>query len=291
MTQTCGHDLLLGAHFSIAGGLHKAFGLAEAYGCNAIQIFTKNSTTWRERHLSSQEIDRFEAERKRTGIRMIAAHASYLINIAGPEQKKAALSAAALKQELIRCGQLGLPLLVLHPGAHMDDGISAGIQRIADRLNEIFMEVPENNTRLLLETTAGQGTGIGHRFEHFAAIMDKIVDPDRIGVCMDTCHIFGAGYDISTPHGYRETMREFADIIGMERLFLLHLNDSRRETGARVDRHAHIGEGEIGINAFKWIINDARFATIPKIIETPKIKNHQDGDRINLELLRNLRCD
>lgn len=291
MTSTADDDLLLGAHFSIAGGLHNAFGEAEAHDCNVFQIFTRNAAAWRERELSAREIRKFDAERERTGIRIIAAHASYLINIAGGEEKKTALSMEALKQELIRCDLLDLPFLVLHPGAHMGDGISAGIQRTADRLNQVFAEIPENRTRLLLETTAGQGTGIGHAFEQLAAVIEKIPAPSRIGVCMDTCHIFAAGYDLSTSRGYRETMTKFSDVIGMERLYLIHLNDSKREPGSRVDRHAHIGEGEIGINAFKWLINDFRFATIPKIIETPKKKNFKDADRINLQRLRDLRYD
>jgi len=284
-------DLLLGAHFSISGGLHNAFHEAETHDCNVMQIFTKNAMNWRERELSAREIRKFDAERERTGIRIIAAHASYLINIAGNETEKITQSMAALKQELMRCDRLGLPLLVLHPGSHMGDGISAGIQRIVDRLNQLFSEIPENRTRLLLETTAGQGTGIGHTFEQLGAVIDGIADPSRIGVCMDTCHIFAAGYDISTSCGYRETMAKFSDGIGMERLYLIHLNDSKREAGSRVDRHAHIGEGEIGINAFKWIINDFRFATIPKIIETPKKKNFKDADMLNLKRLRDLRYD
>lgn len=289
MTPHVGGDLLMGAHFSISGGLHKAFHEAESHDCNVFQIFTKNALNWRERDLSQKKIRKFDAERKRTGIRIIAAHASYLINIAGGEEEKITLSMAALKQELIRCNRLALPFLVLHPGSHMQDGLSAGIQRTADRLNRIFSEIPGTGTRLLLETTAGQGTGIGHTFEQLAAVIKGIADPSRIGVCMDTCHIFAAGYDISTRRGYQETMKKFSDVIGMESLYLIHLNDSKREAGSRVDRHAHIGEGEIGLDAFKWLINDFRFAKIPKIIETPKKKNFKDADRINLQRLRDLR--
>jgi deoxyribonuclease-4 len=282
-------DLLLGAHFSIAGGLHHAIEESQSYQCTVLQMFTKNATTWRERLLSQKDIDKFKQARQASNIRFIAVHASYLINIAGGEEKKSFLSRNALKQELVRCGQLDIDFLVLHPGSHMGKGEEAGIMRIARNLNKIFDETNGIKTRLLLETTAGQGSSIGCRFEHLAAIIKRIQDRSRIGICMDTSHIFAAGYDISTPAGYRETIHAFDEIVGLAHLHLIHLNDSKKEAGSRVDRHEHIGAGFIGKETFKLIINDARFTNIPKIIETPKGKTRfKDWDRINLNRLRRL---
>ncbi len=282
------NTLLLGAHFSIAGGIHKALYEAVSYQCNTLQIFTKNANTWKEKILSDKEIKKFKAAKKETGIYEITSHASYLINIAGMDKKKSAMSCEALKQELIRCDQLNIPYIVLHPGSHMGNGEEKGIRRIADNINQIFDLTKDIKTRLLLETTAGQGSGIGHTFEQLAAIMERVHNQSRIGVCLDTCHIFAAGYDISTPEGYRNTIAEFDQIVGLEKLFVIHLNDSKKKAGSRVDRHEHIGEGFIGLDAFKYLINDFRFKNIPKIIETPKIKGLEDGDEMNLNRLRSL---
>jgi deoxyribonuclease-4 len=283
-------ELLLGAHFSIAGGLHRAIQEAQSYQCNVLQLFTKNATTWRERSLSEKDIYKFRQARELSGIRMVAAHTSYLINIAGGEGEKLSLSREALKQELIRCGQLGIDCLVLHPGSHMGDGDETGIMRIAQNINEILHETRGNRTRLLLETTAGMGSSIGFCFEQLAAIMKRIHNPSRIGICLDTCHIFSAGYDISTPAGYRKTIKAFDEIIGLAHLHLIHLNDSKKDAGSRTDRHEHIGSGFIGMGAFKLIINDFRFQNIPKIIETPKGKTRfKDWDKINLTRLKNLK--
>jgi len=280
-------NLLLGAHFSISGGLHRAIDEARFYGCNVLQMFTKNATTWRERILSETDIHKFNEARLSGGIQRIAAHASYLINIAGPQGKTSALSCKALTQELVRCDQLGIDYLVLHPGSHMGQGEASGIISCARNINRIFYETRGSTTRLLLETTAGQGSSIGCAFEQLAAILKKVEDHSRIGICMDTCHIFAAGYDISTRSGYDHVMHAFDGIIGLERLYLLHVNDSKKEAGSRVDRHEHIGKGFIGLEAFKWIINDRRFRHIPKIIETPKGKTgFKDWDKINLKRLR-----
>ena len=199
------------------------------------------------------------------------------------------MSCEALKQEIIRCAQLEIPYIVLHPGAHMGEGDAKGIDRIADNINRIFDLTDTISSRLLLETTAGQGTGIGHTFEQLSAIMNNVYDKTRIGVCLDTCHIFAAGYDFSDKDGYEQMIRNFDDIIGLKNLFVIHLNDTKKACGTRVDRHEHIGDGFIGRDAFKYIINDSRLKDIPKIIETPKLKNEQDADTINLELLRNMR--
>lgn len=280
--------LLLGAHFSIAGGMQKALYEAVSYQCNTLQIFTKNASTWKEKTLSEKEIKKFKNAKKETGIFKIISHAAYLINIAGIDKKKTAMSCDALKHELKRCDQLEIPYLVLHPGSHMGDGEENGILRIADNINQIFGLTEGFKTRLLLETTAGQGSSIGHTFEQLAAIIEQVHDQTRIGVCLDTCHIFAAGYDISTADGYRSNIAEFDRVVGLDNLYVIHLNDSKKKAGSRVDRHEHIGEGFIGLNAFKFIINDFRFKNIPKIIETPKIKAGKDGDDTNLNRLRSL---
>lgn len=280
--------LLLGAHFSISGGMQKALYEAASYQCNTLQIFTKNANTWKEKTLSDKEIKKFKDAKIETGIYEIISHASYLINIAGVDKKKSVMSYEALKQELIRCNQLEIPYAVLHPGSHMETGEHAGIRRIADNINQIFDITAGINTRLLLETTAGQGSSIGHTFEQLADIIEQVRDQSRIGVCLDTSHIFAAGYDISTRDGYRVAISEFDRIVGLDKLFSIHLNDSKKKAGSRVDRHEHIGNGFIGLDAFKYIINDFRFKNIPKIIETPKKKGLKDGDELNLNRLRSL---
>jgi deoxyribonuclease-4 len=281
-------DSLLGAHFSIAKGLHQALYEAETYGCTALQIFTKNSITWKERTLTREEIHRFDQVRKQTGITSIASHTSYLINLATPERKKHVMSCNALKQELIRSSLLDIPFVVLHPGAHLGKGKDQGIDKIALSINKIFDQIPDTQIRLLLETTAGQGSGLGHTFEQLALIMDKIENRNRIGICLDTSHVFAAGYDIRTPETYRKVMDTFDAIIGLENLYVIHLNDSKKELGSRVDRHEHIGRGYIGIKAFELLMNDMRFWDIPKIIETPKQKGGPDTDKMNLNRLRSL---
>ena len=279
---------LLGAHFSIAKGLHHALYEAETYGCTTLQIFTKNNITWKERILTRDEINRFDQVREQTGITSIASHTSYLINLATPERKKHAMSCNALKQELIRSSMLNIPFVVLHPGAHLGKGKDKGIEKIALSINEIFAQTPDIHIRLLLETTAGQGSGLGHTFEQLASIMGKIENQNRIGICLDTSHVFAAGYDIRTPESYHKATDAFDAIIGFENLYVIHLNDSKKELGSRVDRHEHIGEGYIGIKAFELLMNDMRFWDVPKIIETPKQKDGPDTDKMNLNRLRSL---
>jgi deoxyribonuclease-4 len=279
---------LLGAHFSIARGLEQAIYAAGKHECTTLQIFTKNASAWKERILQPEEIDQFAAARTQIGIIAIASHTSYLINIASPEKKKCAMSRAALKQELIRSASLAIDYVVLHPGAHMGSGASSGIHQFADSINRVFSEAPQAQTRLLLETTAGQGSSLGHRFEQLAEIMERIEDRDRIGICLDTSHIFAAGYDIRGRQAFQNTFSTFDDIIGLKQLYLLHLNDSKKALGTRVDRHEHIGLGFIGLDAFKWIMNDDRLLKIPKIIETPKKKSGEDWDKHNLDRLRSL---
>ena len=275
----------LGAHFSIAGGIHKALYTGQSYGCTAVQLFTKNATTWKERQLTDDDIQNFRQGVTDTGITRIAAHTSYLINLASPDREKRNRSRMALSEELIRADALGVPFVVHHPGSHMGSGLEKGMNQIAAEINEIFHQHPQLTPRLLLETTAGQGTGIGHRFEQLAGIITKIHAPDRVGVCLDTCHIFAAGYDIRNEDAYRETMARFRSIIGIERLFFIHLNDSLKGLGSRVDRHAHIGEGAIGLTGFQLIMTDPALIDIPKVIETHKGGGAEDLDAVNLTRL------
>ena len=280
--------VLLGAHFSIAKGLAKALWEAQKYGCNALQIFTKNAHTWKERSLTPAEIEQFEQAKVETGITAIAAHTSYLINLATDDKQKQKRSCRALQEELVRSSQLAIPFVVLHPGSHMDQGERAGIGCIAGNINQILDRIPDLNTRLLLETTAGQGTSLGHTFEQLAAIRDKVENKDAVGFCIDTSHIFAAGYDIRTLAAYKKTIKTFDAIAGCKHLYLIHLNDSKKELNSRVDRHEHIGQGQIGLQAFKLIMNDPKFRRVPKIIETPKQQDGKDYDQINLTTLRNL---
>jgi len=279
---------LLGAHFSIAGGLPNALFEAAAYSCNCLQLFTKNASTWKERTLTADEIGRFAAARASTGIDRIASHTSYLINLASPDKKKMEMSVAALRQELARSSQLHIASVVLHPGSHMGAGADAGISRIADNVNRIFHDTPRIRTRLLFETTAGQGSSLGHRFEELAQLLYKVENKKGIGICLDTSHVFAAGYDIRTKKAYRRTMAVFDAVIGREHLHLIHLNDSKKGLGSGIDRHEHIGRGEIGRTAFDYIMNDAALAGIPKIIETPKTGQELDWDAVNLKCLRGL---
>ena len=279
---------LLGAHFSIAGGLHKALFTAQEYGCTALLIFTKNASTWKERRLSTREIEQFQATRKQSGVRSICAHAAYLINLASPDRCKYEKSIMALEQELIRSSQLGIPHVIIHPGAHMGMGEEKGLRRIAEGIDTVFDHVPETTCRVLLETTAGQGSNLGYSFEHLAGIADRVNAKDRIGFCFDTCHVFAAGYDLRTKMAYGQTMKAFDTTVGLERLHVIHLNDAKKGLGSRTDRHAHIGEGGMGVETFRFIMNDSWFKAIPKILETPKETGPVDYDRLNLERLRSL---
>lgn len=279
---------MLGAHFSIAGGLHRAVYEAQKHGCDTLQIFTKNANTWKERELKEKEIELFDKARRETNITSIASHTSYLINLASPEEKKRKMSADALAREMTRSSDLGISSVVLHPGSHMNRGDKEGQRRIAGCINRIFNEQPDVSSRLLLETTAGQGSSLGHSFEQLAAILEQVTAVDNMGVCLDTAHVFAAGYDIRNREGYQRTMERFDRIIGLKHLHLLHLNDSKKDLGSHVDRHEHIGRGKIGLKGFRLIMKDRRFKHIPKIIETPKGERHSTLDSANLERLRRM---
>ncbi len=288
MTKRNKKHTLLGAHFSIAKGIHHSIEEAVAYGCNTLQMFTKNANTWKERDVSDAEVERFKRSIKASGITKTASHTSYLINLASPDRNKHAMSCEALKRELLRSASLSIPFVVLHPGAHMGMGEEKGTAKIAVSINCIFKQTPGLDVRLLLETTAGQGSSIGHTFEQLAAILQRVEQRNRVGVCLDTCHIFAGGYDIRSKTSYRKTIKRFDEVIGLDRLYVIHLNDSKKGLGSRVDRHEHIGEGEIGVDGFRALMNDPRFFNVPKIIETQKDKNGIDWDRVNLDRLRGL---
>ncbi|HTM25818.1 MAG TPA: deoxyribonuclease IV [Vicinamibacterales bacterium] len=286
----------LGAHLSIAGGLPRAVDRAEASGCQALQIFTKSAGQWRAREIPPEEIALFRRRVRQTKIRPVVAHNSYLINVAAADPALRRRSIDALRDELDRAESLGLDALVMHPGSYTSGTESVGLKLIADGLAEILESRPDMKARILLEHTAGQGTNLGHRFEHLAEIIDRLGGSPRVGVCLDTCHLLTAGYDICSQPGYDETFRQFARIVGLSRLKAFHLNDSKKPCGSRVDRHEHIGKGCLGLAPFRRILNDPRFAKLPMLLETPKVDTPQTRrrsdidplDRMNLQTLRRL---
>jgi deoxyribonuclease-4 len=289
----------LGAHLSIAGGLPRAVDRAEASGCEALQIFTKSAGQWRARPLPPDEIALFRNRVERTGIRPVVAHTSYLINVAAASPLLRAQSIASLGEELDRAEALGLDGLVMHPGSHTTGTPEEGLRLIAEGLRELLNARLRGRTMILLEHTAGQGTTLGHRFEHLAEIIGRLGGSARIGVCLDTCHLLTAGYDLRTPRGYRATFREFDRLVGLERIKAFHLNDSKKPCGSRVDRHEHIGKGCLGLEPFRMLLNDRRFAKLPMLLETPKLETPESRrrsdvdpwDARNLRTLRSLILD
>ena len=278
----------LGAHESIAGGLDKAFLRAQEVGCEAVQLFVKSNRQWKATPLTDEDVQRFQERQAETQIAPVVAHASYLLNLAAPDEKLWVRSRDTLLLELERCERLGIPWLVLHPGSHKGAGEEKGLARIAQALGEIHERTPGYRTRILLETMAGQGTNLGYRFEQLAWLLENTPQGERLGTCFDTCHVFAAGYELRTPEGYAETMRQFDEIIGIHTIGAIHLNDSQGELGSRKDRHAHIGEGHLGLEAFRLVVNDPRFRDLPGLLETPKSEDLHE-DRENLERLRSLR--
>jgi deoxyribonuclease IV len=283
-------NLLLGAHMSIAGGLHMAIERGRSIHCTAIQMFVKNNMQWFARPLRTEEIRDFLNHAQRSELLSIFAHANYLINLAATNPKFHANSLRALTEELTRAHQLELPFLVLHPGAHLGVGEEAGLEKIAKSIDRVLAKIPKVKTKIALETTAGQGSCLGEKFEHFAYIIANVREPDRLCVCLDTAHVFAAGYDIGSEKAVRQTFREFDRVVGRDRLVAIHLNDSKTPRGSRVDRHEHIGRGQIGLDAFRFIMRDRRFREIPKVLETPKGKDLAE-DVVNLKKLRALAAD
>jgi deoxyribonuclease-4 len=282
---------LFGAHKSIAGGYYKALLEAESYRCDTVQIFTKNNNQWRAKELTVEDIRAFKRTLRKTRLCLPMAHTCYLINLASPDAALHRKSLEALVIEMQRAEALGLRYVVTHPGSTVDGDEDAGLKRIMRALDEVHARCPDYRVQILLETTAGQGTSLGHRFEHLARILSLVAEPGRIGVCLDTCHVFAAGYALYPEKEYRATFREFERLIGLKRLRAFHVNDSLRPCGSRVDRHAHIGQGCIGAGAFRLLVNDPRFARHPMVLETPKESlDGDDMDAVNLQVLRKLAC-
>ena len=270
--------------------MHKAFDRAASVGCDTVQIFVKPNRAWAVPALSDEGVKRFREKADATGIRPVVAHTSYLLNLASPEDDLWRKSINTLVIELERCDRLGVPWLVLHPGAHVGTGEEAGLARMARGLGAVHEATEALDARILLETTAGQGTQLGYRFEHLAWLREQTPDGERLGICLDTCHVFGAGYELRTREGYAATMTAFDRVIGLEHLKAVHLNDSKGGLGARKDRHEHIGDGQIGLEGFRQVINDPRLADRPGLLETPKSDDLHE-DRRNLTVLRSLLRD
>ena len=277
----------LGAHMFIKGGLFKAIEYGEELNCETIQIFTKSNRSWTAKELTNDLVDKFLVKTSETTISPIFAHDTYLINLCSTDSEKFQKSYDGMLLELERAERLELPFTVLHPGSHLGAGEEEGLQKIAETLRQLFSETEGYKVKVLLETTAGQGTNLGYKFEHLATLIKLIDYPDRIGTCSDTCHAFTAGYDFRTEKGYEEVMSSFDSIVGLDTLLAFHLNDSKNDCGSRVDRHEHIGKGVIGTEGFKHFLNDKRFKDHPGVLETPKSKDYAE-DKVNLKVLRSL---
>lgn len=278
--------MYLGAHVSTSGGVNKAPANGVQLGCEAIQIFTKNQMQWRAKPFTPSEIESYREEFEKSDLQIAVSHDSYLINLGSPEEAKLAQSFSSFEDEVERCEQLGIPYLVFHPGSHVGAGEKLGLATIASSLNQVLKEKKGYKTQLLLETTAGQGSNLGYQFEQLAEIIGMVKENDRLGICVDSCHIFAAGYDIRSGAVYEETFQLFDSIIGLSKIKAFHLNDSKKGLASKVDRHEHIGEGAIGLEAFRLIVNDDRFHGLPMLLETP------GGDaeyEKNLKILKGLR--
>ncbi len=278
--------LLLGAHMSGAGGLEQAIVRGQAIGCTTIQLFTKSNRQWRARPLTTQEIELFKQTKKNSTIQSIAAHAAYLINIGSANSEVREKSVASLKQELERCQLLEIPYLIIHPGArgkNLEEQECLAL--IADNINQVLATTP-GSTMLLLETMAGQGSNVCFSFEQLAQIIAQVKQKERIGVCLDTCHVFAAGYDLRSQEQYEHMWQQFDATVGLNYLKVIHVNDSKKKLGSRVDRHEHIGKGELGIEPFRLLFNDPRFFAIPKILETPKESDQEDI--VNMQTIKDV---
>lgn len=280
-------DLPIGAHQSIAGGTPRAVERGVSAGCRVVQIFVKNNNRWIGKSIGEVEAAEFRRAARRADLARVSAHTSYLINLASPSEELRRQSVAALADEIFRCHALGIRDLVHHPGSHGGEGEAAGVARIAQALDEVFLRTEGTRVRVLLETAAGQGTAVGHRFEHLRDILGAVRQSRRVAVCFDTCHVHAAGYELSSPEGYSETLRDFERTVGLPSLLAIHVNDSKKPKGSRVDRHEHIGRGFIGRRGFRNLMTDPSLATIPKFLETPKDET-LDLDRRNLATLRRL---
>ncbi len=274
---------------SIAGGHDRAVRAAHSFGFTTVQLFTKNNNQWKAPALTDEHVAAFQAALAQTGVADPVAHNSYLINLGSPDDGLWRKSIEAMILELERCEALGIADLVAHPGAHMGAGEDEGLTRIAQGVDEVHRATRGLRARLALETTAGQGTCLGHRFDHLAHILNRVQEPERVGICVDTCHIFAAGYSLGSADEYDRTIEELDRALGIERVRIWHVNDSRREQGSRVDRHAGIGRGCLGLEPFRFLVNDRRFRGVPLILETPKgMEEGEELDAVNLRVLKGL---
>ncbi len=265
---------LIGCHVSISGGVENAPLNAQSLGCDVMQIFTANQMQWKGAPISEESRNNYLRNLQTSGIKSVVSHDSYLINLGSPDPIKLAMSRKAFTEEIKRSTFLNIPYIVFHPGSHMGQGDDFALRVIAESLDYCIEQVTDSSVELLLENTAGQGTNVGYTFEHLRTIIDQCNYPDRLGVCLDTCHAFTAGYDIVDREAYQDTFQRFDDVIGLDRLKVFHLNDSKKALGSHVDRHHQIGEGFIGLEPFYRLINDDRFAKIPMILETPGDDEH-----------------
>jgi deoxyribonuclease IV len=279
--------VLFGAHCSTAGGVWTALQRGRTLRCDVVQVFVKNNMQWLGKPCSREDLALYQKERAASGFACVFGHTGYLINLGAPPSENRDRSISSLIQEIQLATALGIPFLVLHPGAHLGAGESAGLKQIVAGLDEVFAATRQSRVRIALENTAGQGSCLGNRIEHLAAIFEGVTKPDRLGVCLDTAHLFAAGYDIRTSKGWDTTISEVGSLIGLKQVLAFHLNDSKTDLGSRVDRHEHIGKGKIAKEGFRCIVNDPRFKAHPACLETPKSKDlHEDVQ--NLALLRSL---
>jgi len=276
--------LKLGAHMSVAGGLYRSLERGRSIGCNTIQIFTRNASRWAAKDVSAEEISLFQKARRAAHISPVFAHCSYLINL-GCEGEFYERSIDAMIAEITRAENLGLEFVVLHPGSHMGCGEEQGLKMTVQALNRVFETTSQMKCKIAIENTAGQGNCLGSKLEHLEYFVQHCSNPDRIGVCIDTCHLFASGYDFRSEKSYERTFQELLNRIPRQKILAIHLNDSKMPLNSKVDRHEHIGKGHLGVEAFRMLMNDARFAKIPKVLETPKGKDLAE-DIVNLNLLR-----
>ena len=280
---------ILGAHMSIAGGYYKAVEIAAAEGCDCVQIFTKNNNQWRAKPLTEEDVRLFTEAMETLGITHPISHDSYLINLGSPDKVLWKKSVDALVIEIERASRLQIPYVVAHPGAFTSSSEAAGIRQIARGINEVHKQTKKRTAQILLETTAGQGSNLGWQFEQLGAILEKVKNPDTVGICFDTCHVHAAGYPMESDKEYRATMRKLNSAVGLKKVKAFHLNDSKKPFGSRVDRHEAIGKGHLGLAPFKHLLNDRRFKKVPMYLETPKgPRGNSTWDRANLRLLRKL---
>ena len=273
---------------SVAGGFHLAVERGLRVGCQTIQIFTKSNSQWDASPILPESAREFQKAVKESGIGPVFAHTAYLINVGSPEKETCEKSKKALKVEVERATVLGLDFLVLHPGSHRETGEEACLKRIAETVGEVLDQTRGSSVRVLYEIAAGQGSAVGHRFEHLAALLRITGHPARTGICLDTCHLFAAGYDLRTAAAYKRTLDDFDRVVGLKTVQAIHLNDSKKELGSKVDRHEHIGKGFIGLEGFRFLLNDPRLTQVPMVLETPKDEKTLAEDVMNLKILRGL---